>query len=300
MRLSQAAPLVLVPGLLIALAVMWFGISQIVQPLQQLEARSSDLAWGNFDSINQPLRGIDEIRQLQKTLQFMAGRIQTTQSGMRHYIAAMTRGQEEERVRLARELHDGMIQSLIALGHREQILRRYLRDDPGGQEVLNEVRSMTTGAVDDLRRIIRAMRPIYLEELGLTPALEMLAKDLKADSEIEVHFSHEGLDRRLESEQELALFRVAQEALNNVKQHSHADSGWLAIHFDTGTVMITVRDNGDGFQAPERITELSEAGHFGLMGMAERAQLVGARLQIESLPGRGTTVTLSFDIPADS
>lgn len=292
MRYSQTAPLILVPGLLIAAWVVWFGIQQIVYPLRELEARATDLAWGNFTTIDEPVGGIEEIRRLQATLRHMAARIQSVQSGMHSYIATITQAQEEERARLARELHDQTAQSLVALGHREQMLKRFLVDDPEAEALLSELRAMTTQAIDDLRRIIRAMRPIYLEELGLVPALKMLARDLNLDSEITVHFEQQGTPRRLPPEREIALYRVAQEALSNAWQHSKATQVWLSIRFNEQEVTLSVRDNGQGFAAPRHVTDLSERGHFGIMGMYERAALIGAHLQIRSEPGEGTHVLI--------
>src|SRR5690606_4903797 len=101
------------------------------------------------------------------------------------------------------------------------MLKRHLRDDPEAEKLLDELREMTTQTVDDLRRIIRAMRPIYLEELGLVPALNMLARDLDASVEsLSVDFQQVGETQRLPAEHEMALYRVAQEALSNAWQHS--------------------------------------------------------------------------------
>jgi signal transduction histidine kinase len=297
-RYSQAAPLVLVPGVIIAGVALWLGLRQVVQPLQKLESEAIDLAWGDFDSIEQPVGGIEEIQQLQATLQHLAQRVQATETGMRHYIRAITDAQEDERARLARELHDETVQSLIALGHRAQQLRRHTPADGDAARIVEDLRVMARQAVEDLRRIIRAMRPIYLEELGLAPALDMLAHDLAlADDMPDLHFEKAGEPQRLPPEHEINLYRIAQEALNNVRQHGDAKNAWLTIRFEDGAVNLTVRDDGQGFEAPRRVTDLPKAGHFGLMGMAERAALIGAHLQIESAPGEGTTLTVS--VPLD-
>jgi signal transduction histidine kinase len=298
MRYSQAAPLVLIPGLVIAIAAAWFAINAIVRPLQKLEAGAADLARGNFESIETPVGGIDEIQRLQESLQQMAGQLEKAQELMRTYIGAITRAQEDERRRLARDLHDHMVQALIALDHREQMLKKYLNDDPAGAELLAELREMTAEAIDDLRRIIRAMRPIYLEDLGLMPALEALARDVSASGDADVHFEKLGTPRRLPPEQEITLYRVAQEALNNARRHSQATNIWLAARFDPDSVAVSVRDNGRGFRAPRRMTDLPRNGHFGLIGMFERAELAGADLKIDSAPGKGTTITIQAETAA--
>ncbi len=290
-RYSQAAPLVLVPGLLVAAGVVWFGIWRIVWPLQRLETHATALAWGNFEAIEEPVGGIEEIDQLQATLRLLAKRVQAAQAGMRSYIGAITRGQEDERLRLARELHDQTAQSLVAIGHREQKLKRYLSADPEAEAVLADLREMTARTVDELRRIIRGMRPIYLEELGLVPALEMLVRDLQtAEDDLTLAFSQAGTPERLPPEDEIALYRIAQEALNNARQHGEAQHISLSVAFSDDAVRIAVQDDGQGFKAPRRMTDLTAEGHFGMMGMYERAALIGAQLQVDSAPGSGTTV----------
>jgi signal transduction histidine kinase len=300
MRYSQVAALVLVPGLVIAIAAAWFAINAVVRPLQKLEARAADLARGNFESIEEPVGGIEEIERLQQSLRLMAGQLEKAQELMRTYIGAITRAQEDERRRLARDLHDHMVQALIALDHREQMLKKYLSDDPAGAELLSELREMTAEAIDDLRRIIRAMRPIYLEDLGLLPALEALARDISASGDADVHFEKLGTPRRLPPEEEITLYRVAQEALNNARRHSQATNIWLTLRFEPESVAVSVRDNGKGFRAPRRMTDLPRNGHFGLIGMYERAELAGADLKIDSALGKGTTVTIEAETTSAS
>ncbi len=298
MRYSQAAPLALVPGLLIAIGAVWLGIQRIVYPLRRLEAQATDLAWGDFAAIEQPVGGIEEIRHLQGTLQHMTKRVQAAQASMHNYIGAITRAQEDERRRLARELHDQTSQALVALDHRQQMLKPYLKDDPAAAALLAEIRTMIGATIDDLRRIVRALRPIYLEELGLAPALQMLARDLGLDDKIAVHFEKTGTPQRLIPEHEMALYRIAQEALNNAWQHSGASQIGLTVEFEASQVTITVRDNGKGFAAPRQAAELDASGqrHFGITGMHERAALIGAHLQVKSEPGSGTIITVRAPI----
>lgn len=298
MRTSQAAALVIIPGLAITGLAVLYAIFAIVRPLQRLEVRAADLAAGDFASIEAPVGGIDEIRSLQETLTDMAHQLSKAQAAMRHYIAAITQAQEDERLRLARELHDHTIQALIALDQREQMLKRHLTGDSAGLERLAALRQMTAEAIDDLRRVIRAMRPIYLEELGLAPALEMLARELGASAEMGVRFEKEGQPRRLSPEQEMTLYRVAQEALNNIRRHSRAQNVWLSIEFEPDEVAVTIRDDGVGFAAPQQVTDLPRNGHYGLLGMFERADLIDADLSIRSAPGKGTRITVRTRIPA--
>ena len=118
---TQLAPLAFVPVLILSLIALWFGARRIVQPLQSLEDRAAKLAWGDFQAIEEPVEGIEEINRLQRTLIHMAHKVKIAQQGLRGYISAIPTVQEEERRRLARELHDDTLQSLIALKQRVQL-----------------------------------------------------------------------------------------------------------------------------------------------------------------------------------
>ena len=299
LRYSQIAPLALVPALLLAAGALVFGIRRIVQPLQQLGHQADRVGWGEFDALSEPVGGIEEIQALQTTLAHMAEQLQAAQAGMRSYAAALTRGQEEERARLARELHDETVQILIALEHRIHMLRRAISRDPDSAiSKADELAKMAAGAVKDVRRVIRALRPLYLEDLGWIPAIQSLVNDLEKSGELTAAFRITGNERRLEPVAELALFRITQETLSNVVRHSRARQTSVEVAFSDDAVRLSIHDDGQGFSPPARVEELASAGHFGLMGMQERAQLVGARLRIESSPGQGTTLEIALPIAA--
>jgi len=291
LRATQAAPLVLVPALLLALIALWFGARQIVQPLQALEAKAADLAWGRYEAIEQLVGGIAEIRRLQAELIHMARKVRLAQESLHNYIGAITTGQEEERRRLARELHDDTLQSLIALKQRIQLAQLTPADSPAAG-ALAELEQLAEETIADLRRFTRALRPIYLEDLGLVAALEMLTREVSQANNLRVEFRRTGSERRLSPEVELALYRMAQEALSNVARHAQAVRASLAIAFEPQAVTMTIADDGRGFQVPASPAEFAPQGHFGLLGLHERADLIGARLDLQSAPGQGTQVTI--------
>jgi len=130
--------------------------------------------------------------------------------------------------------------------------------------------------------------------LGLVTALEMLARETKATSNVEVSFHKSGSEKRLAAQVELALYRMAQEALSNMSRHSQATQAELAIHFENDTIELMVSDNGIGFEAPNAPADFAPSGHFGLLGMYERADLIGAQLTIRSTPGKGTHLTIQL------
>ncbi len=291
MRFSLVAPLLLVVAIVGAGLTILFGLRAIVHPLQELDRRAVRLAWGDFEAVQEPVGGTQEIEDLRRTLHDLARQIRAYQEGMRDYIAAITRGQEEERKRLARELHDDTIQDLIALGHQVEMIQRALERDPAAAaRRLEELRASLHELIAEVRRFTRALRPIYLEDLGLLPALEMLVRDTAAKTGVEATFHVAGTPRRLPEELELTVYRIAQEALNNVAQHAAASRVDLRLRFAPEEVILEVVDDGVGFNAPEHPEALAREGHFGLVGMRERAALVGGKLELQTAPGQGTRV----------
>ncbi|MDF1499691.1 MAG: histidine kinase [Anaerolineales bacterium] len=295
--LSLIAPLALVPALGVTLIALWFGSNQVVGPLRKLEQKADELASGKYDAIEDAVGGIAEIQHLQQTLALMSRRIRAAQDALRGYINTMTRTQEDERRRLARELHDETIQDLIALSQQVQMIGISLRNR-GLEDVqaLKDLHQSAQEAIERVRRLSRGLRPIYLEDLGLMPALEMLARDTQDELEIPVEFQLAGEIQRLGPETELALYRVVQEALSNVGRHAQAGHVWLKVKFDQDMVRIDVRDDGKGFRPPPQTSDLAREGHYGLIGMAERAELIEASLDIQSRPGEGTRITVQLPL----
>ena len=291
LQLTQVAPLVIVPAFLLALLALWFVASRIVQPLQRLESKAAALAWGDFDAIQEPVGGISEVQHLQTELTEMSRKVQAAQEGLHDYIGAITAAQEEERSRLARELHDDTIQAVIALKQRVQLAQQTVRDS-NGRKALQELEELAEQTVENLRRLTRALRPIYLEDLGLVTALDMLARETRQVHSLAVEFQKEGQERRLTHEVELALYRIAQEALHNVVKHSGASKAGLKIAFDASQIRMDIWDNGKGFDMPRSPTDFAARGHFGLLGIRERADLMGARLEVDSVIGQGTRLTV--------
>lgn len=290
-RFEQVIPFVLITAVAISLLTLFFGVRYVVQPLRELRQRASWIGQGQFDAAAQPVRAVTEIEDLRVSLNEMAQRIRSDQAALQEYLRAVTQVQEEERERIARELHDETVQTLIALGHKAQMAQRSLTRDPAQTPArIGELREMIAQAIDEVRRFSRALHPHYLEELGLVSGLEMVARESGAALEVT------GSPYRLKAEKELAIYRIAQEALNNAQRHAGATEIHLGINFAEGQVEIRAQDNGTGFELPEDFSSLTHSGHYGLIGMRERSQLVGGQLQVDSQLGSGTTV--HFTVPA--
>lgn len=294
LRATEWAPLVLAPVLIVALIGLFFGLRQIVQPLQSLEKKAAHLGWGDYEAIEESVGGINEIQRLQTELIHMAHKVKLAQQSLRDYLGAVTAGQEEERRRLARDLHDDTIQSLIALNQRIQLAQLSAAAEATITEQLAEMQQMTEQTIGDLRRLTQALRPIYLEDLGLVTALDMLARDTSQSLKIPIDFVVSGNERRLPPEVELAFYRIGQEGLSNVARHAQATCADLQLTFGAEKTTLSLQDDGRGFTVPESPAEMTSGGHFGLLGIQERAEIMGARFVIESAPGEGTILTISL------
>jgi len=237
-------------------------------------------------------RDITEQRRLEQEIRLSRQR----QIELRDYLALITRVQEEERKRVARELHDDTAQALVVLSRQMEMCVGFIREDPDEAcRRLEKLTRLVDSTLVNLRRFTRDLRPPVLDDLGLIPALEWLLGEMQEQYPIKGSLTVRGTARRLPSEIELAMFRIAQEALNNVKKHSRAASASVLVEYGDDRVTLKVADDGVGFDALEKTSRLASQGRLGLIGMNERAQFIGATLTVSSSPGIGTTVEL--DVP---
>jgi signal transduction histidine kinase len=161
------------------------------------------------------------------------------------------------------------------------------------QTTLAELEGLSSNTIDELRRLTHALRPIYLEDLGLVTALEMLTREA---APLDVKFIRTGTERRLEADVELSLFRITQEALSNVARHAAASQAAVQISFHPAALTLEISDNGKGFTPPRSPAEFAPGGHYGLQGIHERVELIGGKLTIESVPGNGATLRVDLSI----
>lgn len=210
---------------------------------------------------------------------------------LRSYAMLMTQAQEDERKRIARELHDEASQNVVVIRRRIAALAVSLDDHPAAVELV-ELSDLAGQTVAEMRRFSRDLRPPTLDELGLSSALDQLVTQVSDRSAVVAQFRVTGPPRRLPIETELAVFRIGQAGLHNVERHAAANSVTIELTFEADHVRLQVTDDGRGFELPQNLTELPEAGKLGLIGMHERAQLVGGKLQILSRPNAGTLILL--------
>lgn len=200
--------------------------------------------------------------------------------------------QEAERKRIAAELHDSLGQNIIIIKNRA-LLGRQATDDAGAiTEQLDEIARTATSTLDDMRKIAHNLRPLNLERFGLMETIVHTVQAVGAASGIALHATIEEINVQLAPEFEMHLFRIVQEALNNIVKHARATTGSVSVKSADGWIHLEIYDNGRGFD----VTLESHKGGFGLEGIAHRASLIGGKLTINSAPGRGTTITVMLPL----
>lgn len=221
------------------------------------------------------------------------------EENVRAYLQQITRTQEEERKRIARDLHDDvspdiiiLIQKLDNLVSAQRMKVATLKDN------LEEVREQAVKALESLRATAQGLRPRIIDDLGLVAALEWIAEGLERDQKIQVSVETKNMETSLSPETQILLFRIAQEALNNIRKHARASKVNIRLESKDNSILMTVTDNGQGFEAPERIEGMVSAGRLGLMGMHERARLLNGTFQIKSTPGKGTEIIVNIPRPS--
>jgi two-component system sensor histidine kinase UhpB len=223
---------------------------------------------------------VQEIDRLAASFRRMLGRIdaERKRSGR-----AVLRAQEEERRRLARDLHDEVNQALTAILLRLEALSHAA---PDVSDEVSELKKLVNQAMAELLHLARQLRPTALDDHGLVPAIESQLRRFSAQTGVHAELHTTGDATGLDSDQEIVIYRVAQEALSNVAQHASAQRVELGLSANGHGVELTVRDDGRGFDT--RV----DTDSLGLSGMSERARLLGGRLAVESNPGSGTALTL--------
>lgn len=208
---------------------------------------------------------------------------------LRRVVAA----QETERQRVARELHDDTGQSLTAIGLGLRAVARSLDQDPDrAQENLVRLEGLVDRSLEGLQRMISDLRPSQLDDLGLSAALRWCGQEVERRSDLQVEFKVEGEARPLSPAVSTALFRIAQEALNNVMKHASANHVDIDLRYGEWAVWVQVHDDGQGFDLDQLST--TDRTSWGLLGMRERAELLGGRVELETSPGQGVLVRVSI------
>jgi signal transduction histidine kinase len=211
---------------------------------------------------------------------------------LRHTVMA----QEEERARIARELHDETAQILTAFSLDLATLRTLLKKRSHEVEIIDRLLNLGRQMSKGLYRLVHDLRPAQLDDLGLVPALQHLTGEARYTAQLEVQFQVNGVRQRLDPVVETVLFRVAQEALTNVTRHAGTASARVELTFEPNRIILRVQDEGKGFDQQD---EFNPPQGWGLVGMRERADSVGGALEIRSALNSGTEIVFSVPITAE-
>jgi signal transduction histidine kinase len=239
----------------------------------------------------------EDVNFLQSVASLLAAAIARRRAfdARQHLLARAISAQEEERRRVARELHDetGQALSAILVGLRNLEEASTL---PDARTLASRLRQLAADTVRDVGRIARGLRPAILDDLGLVPALRRYAEELGPTRHLRVLVTDDGPER-LPAAVETTLYRIVQEALTNVARHAQARHAAVIIERHNGAVRATVQDDGTGFDVGTALRSAAQQEALGLLGMQERASLLGGKVTFDSRPGAGVTITVTLPVP---
>ena len=282
-------------GLAVSLVVNFVVLQAALLPLKVLARTVEEVRQGNFRARARKVRVNDpQVDQLTDTLNGMLDEVEAYREEVQKLSSQAISAQEEERKRVARELHDETAQSLTSL-----LVRLRIAEKAGSVEEIRaaiaEVRELTARTLEEVRKLALELRPSALDDLGLVPALQWYTKQYAERHGVVVDFRSVGLDERLPAEMELVLYRVIQEALTNVAKHAQAQRVEVMLQRQGGVIRASVQDDGRGFDAAAML-QSRERG-LGLFGMQERLALVGGHFHVESAIRQGTRI--DAEVPLD-
>jgi two-component system sensor histidine kinase UhpB len=241
---------------------------------------------------------VERVRQITHENERLFQRLIEGERRFRSLAKAVWKVQEDERRRLARELHDGLGQTLTALTHQLERLRGRLDDGEARDLAPRLADAVETArlALNESRELSRLLRPPVLDDLGLPAALSWLARTLEERAGLRVELAIEGLAERLDPDLETLVFRLVQESLTNVLRHAMVDRARVAVACSGERLELQVVDGGRGFDAQAVLAGRDGESGSGLRGMRDRLELFGGRLELTSAPGRGTRVAATVPL----
>jgi two-component system, NarL family, sensor histidine kinase UhpB len=291
-------------GLIVIFAAMGFVISFVVnnwilkmalQPLDCLQAAVNAIRRGEPGVQIRCGGPTDErLDRLVETFNLMVSQQAADAHRLQNLSHRILQAQEEERQRVARELHDEAAQALTSLLVHLRLLERAYTPEQAQQRV-HELRELTAGALEEVRRVALDLRPKILDDLGLTAALAWRVDEFNAAAEATATLHVEGINERLPRMVELVFYRVAQEALNNAARHAAAAHVTLTLRRIDETLHLSIVDDGKGFDVARKLDSQTHDG-LGLLGICERMSMIGGGAKIDAERGRGTRITVHAPI----
>ncbi len=292
--------------MLVGLRSIWHFSRRMVQPIQRLRDGARAVRAGDLTQ-RVPVDRPDEIGQLASAFNAMTEELARSHAELEQKEALRARlleqvitAQEDERKRIARELHDETSQALTSLMVGLKVLEQR-PELAGTQEALTDLRALTSKTLDAVHDLALQLRPSVLDDLGLVPALDRAVAEFQGSHGISVTFeTNLRSANRLPNSLETALYRIAQEALTNVARHAGAHSVSVLLEARHESVTLIVEDDGRGFDSVKALGVARGERNLGLFGMRERATLLGGTLTLESTPGSGATVFVEVPLPREA
>lgn len=284
-RLARMTALIMLLGLVAA----WWLTRLFSRPLEELVILTRAVKAGDYQ-VRATVRAHDEVGELAAAFNDMTEAVAIKESSRQHLLRQVIRAGEEERRRIARELHDHTGQTLTSHIAALSAMESQASDEAARQR-LAELRQQTEQTLADVHDLAVDLRPSVLDDFGLMPALQRHCRLFAQRSGIQVHCPDLGLDgQRLPAEVELTVYRVVQEALTNALRHGQARRVHVLVQRTETGVLASIQDNGRGFDAHDWQSRLAGSQHLGLRGIEERVTLLGGSFCVESTPGRGAAV----------
>jgi len=282
----------------------------VVDPIKKLTRAARNMAVHDYD-VEVPRHRSDEIGELSAAFDTMRREIARSRNEiMDNYRAAKDReelrgrllenvidAQEQERKRIARELHDEYGQTLTGLIMNVESLEDMAESErPAFRTKLEKQKEILVKTLAEMRKLTLNLRPSSLDDLGLTAALRAYLSNVQADTGLEIAFDHAGIGSRLSPDTEITVFRIVQEAVHNVVKHARATEVAISLKAADGTLRIEIADNGEGFDVAAVLREKAGKQSLGILGMQERTALLHGTFAIDSHPGAGTRMTVTIPL----
>ena len=257
--------------------------SQLKTSLDEIERRDVELE--------------ERVQERTRQVERLYAELQGKEELRTHLLEKLISAQEEERARIARELHDEAGQSLTGIVMSVEAAASSLPPRASvSQERLERAKTLAQDTIEEIRKLVMDLRPAALDDLGLMPALRAYAEERLADRGVRVYLEPSKLDQRLPQHVESCLFRVVQEAITNIARHAHARHAHIQLRRRNRSLTLLVEDDGTGFDMAEILESADKTRALGLLGMQERVALCGGSLQVESTPGKGTRITAELPL----
>lgn len=269
----------------------------------QLREKRNDIE-RNYKSMMTILEQAERLTmQVGVALSFLKGNLEdisgqlTDAAQKRNFASQIIKAQEEERRRVARDIHDGPAQTMANIIIQAEICEKLFEKDlDRAKEELKELKEIVRGSLKELRKIIFDLRPSALDDLGLEAVVRRSCSEFQEDTGVHTDFRIFGDRMRMDPSIEVTLFRIIQEALSNIKKHANANNAVIKLEIGGGLVNLVIADDGSGFDLNARTAGSEMQDHFGLLSIKERTELLNGTIHIETAPGAGTKIFITIPV----